>query len=68
LSQGDADLIAVARGDAPPDLVIAGAHVFSVFTREWLEVDVASFGGAVRRVGELLGSPAQLPSRHHGGR
>ena len=29
-------LLAVARGDAEPDLVIAGARVFSAFTREWL--------------------------------
>ena len=33
-------LIAVARGDAEPDLVIEGAHVFSAFTREWLSGDV----------------------------
>src|SRR5207247_2414214 len=31
-----ARLIAVARGDAEPDTVIAGARVFSAFTREWL--------------------------------
>ena len=34
-------LIAVARGDEEPDLVIEGARVFSVFTREWLAGDVA---------------------------
>jgi adenine deaminase len=50
-----ADLIAVARGDAPPDLVIEGAHVFSVFTREWLEVDVAVFGGVIAGLGPYDG-------------
>jgi adenine deaminase len=55
LSRGDADLIAVARGDAPPDLVVAGAHVFSVFTREWLELDVAVFGGRIAGLGDYEG-------------
>ena len=31
---GRARLLAVARGDAEPDLVVAGARVFSAFTRE----------------------------------
>jgi adenine deaminase len=48
-------LIAVARGDAPPDLVIEGARVFSVFTREWLELDVAVFGGRIAGLGEYDG-------------
>ena len=52
MSRGDADLIAVARGDAPPDLVIEGAHVFSVFTREWLELDVAIAGGRIAGLGD----------------
>lgn len=34
-------LLAVARGDDAPDLLITGARVFSAFTREWLDVDVA---------------------------
>jgi adenine deaminase len=50
-----ADLIAVARGDAPPDLVITGARVFSAFTREWLETDVAVFGGVIAGLGEYNG-------------
>jgi len=33
--------LAVARGDAPADLVVRGASVLSVFTKEWLEADVA---------------------------
>ena len=42
-------LIAVARGDEPPDLVITGAQVFSAFTREWLELDVGDLRRADRR-------------------
>ena len=34
-------LLAVARGDAEPDLVVTGGRVFSAFTREWLDGDVA---------------------------
>ena len=48
-------LIAVARGDAPPDLVISGARVFSVFTREWLDVDVAVAGGVIAGLGSYDG-------------
>jgi adenine deaminase len=44
-------LIAVARGDEPADLAIRGARVFSVFTREWLEGDVAVAGGRFAGVG-----------------
>ena len=37
--------LAVARGDEPADLVVRGGRVFSVFTREWLDVDVAVVDG-----------------------
>ena len=37
--------MAVARGDEPADLVLSGGHVFSVFTKEWLDVDVAIHDG-----------------------
>lgn len=40
-------LLAVARGDAEPDLLIVGARVFSAFTREWLDVDVAVADGRI---------------------
>src|ERR687886_222177 len=50
-----ARLIAVARGDAEPDLVIAGARVFCGFTREWLEGDVAVAEGRIAGVGEYAG-------------
>src|SRR2546428_11790918 len=39
--------MAVARGDEPADLVLAGGRVLSVFTKEWLEVDVAIQDGHV---------------------
>jgi adenine deaminase len=48
-------LIAVARGDEPPDLVIAGARVFSVFTGEWLELDIAIAGGRIAGLGSYDG-------------
>ena len=45
-----AHLVAVARGDAAPDLVLAGGRVFCAFTREWLEADVAVAGGRIAGV------------------
>ena len=43
--------MAVARGDEPADLVVSGGKVLSVFTREWLEVDVAIADGHVVGLG-----------------
>lgn len=43
--------LAVARGDEPADLVIRGGRVFSVFTGELLEVDVAVAGEHVAGLG-----------------
>lgn len=43
--------LAVARGDEPADVVIAGGSVLSVFTREWLRADVAIADGWVAAVG-----------------
>jgi adenine deaminase len=48
--------IAVARGDEPADLVVRGGRVFSVFTREWLETDVAVVDGVVAGLGEYDGA------------
>jgi adenine deaminase len=50
-----AHLIAVARGDAEPDLVVAGAQVFAAHTREWLDGDVAIAGGRIAGVGAYRG-------------
>ncbi|TMF84131.1 MAG: adenine deaminase, partial [Chloroflexi bacterium] len=47
--------MAVARGDEPADLVLKGGHVLSVFTREWLDVDVAVTGGHVVGLGSYRG-------------
>jgi adenine deaminase len=47
--------IAVARGDEPADLVVRGGRVLSVFTREWLEADVAVVDGFVAGLGEYEG-------------
>jgi adenine deaminase len=43
--------MAVARGDEPADLVVAGGKVLSVFTREWLDADVAIVDGHIVGVG-----------------
>jgi adenine deaminase len=47
--------LAVARGDAPADLVLRGARVLSVFTREWLETDVAVVDGSIAGLGAYEG-------------
>jgi adenine deaminase len=48
--------LAVARGDEPADLVIRGGRVLSVFTREWLDADVAIVDGFVAGIGAYEGS------------
>jgi adenine deaminase len=53
-----ADLVrrlAVARGDEPADVVIRGGRVLVVFTREWLETDVAIVDGVVAGLGDYEG-------------
>ncbi len=51
--------MAVARGDEPADLVLAGGRVLSVFTKEWLEVDVAIKDGHVVGLGRYEGLQRQ---------
>jgi adenine deaminase len=48
--------LAVARGDEPADLVIRGARVFSVFTREWLDGDLAIADGFIAGIGDYDGT------------
>ena len=48
--------IAVARGDEPADLVVKGGRVLSVFTREWLDVDIAVCDGYVAGLGDYEGT------------
>ena len=47
--------LAVARGDEPAELVVRGGRVFSAFTREWVEGDVAVVDGYVAGIGEYDG-------------
>src|SRR5919205_599437 len=60
-----AHLIAVARGDAEPDLVITGARVFAAHTREWLRANVAIAGGRIAGVGPYEGSQQIDASGRH---
>ena len=48
--------LAVARGDEPADLVVRGGRVLSVFTREWLDADVAICDGVVAGLGSYEGA------------
>jgi adenine deaminase len=48
--------IAVARGDEPADLVVRRGRVLSVFTREWLDADVAICDGYIAGIGDYAGS------------
>jgi adenine deaminase len=48
--------LAVARGDESADLVVRGGRVLSVFTREWLDVDVAVVDGFVAGLGQYEGA------------
>jgi adenine deaminase len=47
--------LAVARGDEPADLVLTGGRVLSVFTREWLDADVAIVDGTIAGLGDYEG-------------
>ncbi|HSJ93194.1 MAG TPA: amidohydrolase family protein, partial [Gaiellaceae bacterium] len=47
--------LAVARGDEPADVVVRGGRVLCVFTREWLDADVAVADGYVVGLGDYEG-------------
>jgi adenine deaminase len=47
--------LAVARGDEPADVVVRGGRVLSVFTREWLDADVAIADGWIAGLGDYDG-------------
>src|SRR5829696_560588 len=47
--------LAVARGDEIADVVLEGGMVFSVFTREWLETEIAICDGYIAGLGEYAG-------------
>jgi adenine deaminase len=48
--------LAVARGDEPADLVVRGGRVLSVFTREWLDADIAICDGVIAGLGAYEGT------------
>jgi adenine deaminase len=48
--------LAVARGDEPADVVVRGGRVLSVFTREWLDLDIAIADGWIAGLGEYDGN------------
>jgi len=41
------ELLAVARGDSPADLLLEGGRVFVPGTREWIETDLAVYDGKI---------------------
>ena len=45
--------LAVARGDEPADTVVRGGRVLCVFTREWLDADVAIVDGVIAGIGDV---------------
>ncbi len=45
----------MARGDEPADLVVRNGRVLSVFTREWLSVDIAIADGMIAGLGDYAG-------------
>jgi adenine deaminase len=47
--------LAVARGDEPADVVVRGGRVLSVFTREWLDEDIAIADGWIAGLGDYEG-------------
>ena len=47
--------LAVARGDEPADTVVRDGRVFCVFTREWLDADVAIVDGVIAGIGGYEG-------------
>ncbi len=56
--------LSVARGDEPADLVVRGGRVLSVFTKEWLETDVAIVDGVVAGLGSYEGRETLDASGH----
>jgi adenine deaminase len=57
--------LAVARGDEPADVLVRGGRVLSVFTREWLDVDVAVADGWIAGLGDYEGREVVDASGHY---
>ena len=51
----DPNLLAVARGDTPADLLLRGGSIVNVFTREVERGNVAICGGRIAGVGDVNG-------------
>ena len=62
----DSSLLAIARGEAPADLVFHNGRVVNVFTSEVEEIDVALAGGTIAGVGETYDaiSTIDLDGKH----
>ena len=62
--RGTPHILAVARGDEPADILLAGGLVFSTGTREWLREDLAICDGVaqVRLGGVCAGCPGTIMS------
>ena len=61
------ELLAVARGDAPADLLLRGGRVVNVFTGEVEHADVAIGGGAIAGVGDYSAAPPARETLDLGG-
>ena len=57
-----AAVLAVARGEAPADIVLKGGFVFNSFTGEWETGDVAIAGATIAGIGIYSG---QKRNRRH---
>ena len=57
--------LAVARGDELADVVVEGGKVFSAFTREWLETEIAICDGYVAGLGEYAGKEVVHAHGHY---
>src|SRR4030042_4286719 len=53
-----------ARGEIPPDLVIAGGRVANVYTGEWLSLDVAIYDGVIVGLGDYAGPRVELQGQY----
>ncbi len=54
----------VARGEAPPDLVLAGGLVADVYTGQWHKTDVALFDGIIAGLGDYEGPRLEIPGAY----
>lgn len=45
--RNNSNIIAVARGDLPADLLLKGGKIFSTSTKEWIELDLAITSGVI---------------------